>query len=198
MGVHDKRVVFVICTTPSHLLPTHIRWIPHETGGEPPASGSPNDIYLYSTLDHHHHRALYIFFTDPQSSSSSFLHALISIYSIESTLTPVGPKRYGSAVGFEAESAEGDRWLVKLGMDNARGKATSSILSQSLARMGIAADAIKELVATELYEVLPRHACRAPMPDPRLAMINHPLPSSGRSFHGGFLLSPRSGWRGHV
>lgn len=74
---------------------------------------------------------------------------------LEGWLTPVGPKRYGSAVGFEAKTAEGHRWLVKLGMDNGRGKPTSSIPSQSLARIGIEGDAMKELIGTDFYKVLP-------------------------------------------
>ena len=71
-----------------------------------------------------------------------------------STIKPIGKKESGSAVGFIGETARGDRWLVKLGMDKTEGhKATPSILTRSIVSRGISTDAIMEFAATAAFRV---------------------------------------------
>ena len=70
---------------------------------------------------------------------------------------PVAKKTDGSTVGFIGKTTTGERWLLKLGMDNSHGKkvARNSALyrSMSVARKAVATDAIYEVVAAAAFKV---------------------------------------------
>ena len=79
---------------------------------------------------------------------------LKTVWMSSTSIKPIGKKESGSAVGFIGETARGDRWLVKLGMDKTEGhKATPSILTRSIASRGISTDAIMEFAATAAFKV---------------------------------------------